>query len=96
MAHPVYWFTQEHFHEKPRNVFLQIDVTFLSSDLLERYLSRRDYKDNHDVFITHMQPILSTSMVAPGGVALPPVPSAHVGGRGPPASFADWRWRGHS
>jgi hypothetical protein len=26
MARPLHWFMQEHFYEKPRNVFMQIDA----------------------------------------------------------------------
>jgi hypothetical protein len=39
---------QEHFYEKPRNVFMQIDVAQVKIAVLDLFLSRPDYKDNHD------------------------------------------------
>ncbi len=35
---------------------MQIDVTFLSSDHLDLFLSRPDYKDNHDADVSNYLP----------------------------------------
>jgi hypothetical protein len=45
----MHWFTQEHFYEKPRNVFMQMDEVQVKIPVLDIFLSRLDYKDNHDV-----------------------------------------------
>jgi len=45
----MHWFTQEHFYEKPRNAFMQMDVAQVKRAVLDLFLSRLDYKDNHDV-----------------------------------------------
>jgi hypothetical protein len=56
MARPLRWFMQEHFYEKPRNVFMQMDVVQVKTVVLDLFLSRPDYKDNHDADVNNYSP----------------------------------------